>query len=97
MNSFVNRSNQRLNSPSLCASMDDVPLKIPMVSAQAMEEDIGITVPDYLRILQETEVNIPTHFPNIYNDPHNAIFSFSFFFCFFLSNNAVLMAEFRAL
>lgn len=58
---------QRLYSSSLCASMDEVPLKIPMVSSQAVEEGVEITVPDYLSILQETEVNIPTstQFPHV--------------------------------
>lgn len=82
-------SNQRPNSPSLCVSMDDVPLKIPMVSSQAVEEDVEITVPDYLSILQETEVNIPTHFPHTYNNPHN-VFSFS-------SSNVVKIGEVSAL
>lgn len=40
--------------------MEDVPLKIPMVFSQAVKEDVQITVLDYLSILQETEVNIPT-------------------------------------
>lgn len=40
--------------------MDGVPLKIPMVPSQAVEEDVNITVPDYLSILQDTEVSIPT-------------------------------------
>lgn len=70
--------------------MDDVPLKIPMVSSQAVEEDVKITVPDYLGILQETEVNIPTHFPHMDNDPHNVIFPFS-------SSNVVIMVGVRAL
>lgn len=61
-----------------------------MVPSQAGEEGIEITVPDYLSILQETEVTIPTHFPHMYYDPHNVIFSF-----FFSSN--VLMVEVGAL
>lgn len=72
---FLCGSDQRLNSLSLCVRMDDVPLKIPVVSSQLVKEDVEITVPDYLGILQETEVNIPTHFSHMYNDLHN-VFSF---------------------
>lgn len=44
-------------SPSELSSMDDVPLKMPQGVSQEVIEDVNITVPDYLTILQETEVS----------------------------------------
>lgn len=39
-------------------SMDSVPLKMPQGAPQKVNEDIQVIVPDYLSILQETEVSV---------------------------------------
>lgn len=36
--------------------MDSIPLKMPQGAPQTVSEDVDVTLPDYLRILQETEV-----------------------------------------
>lgn len=38
--------------------MDGVPLKMPQSASQELKEDFEIMVPDYLAILQETEVSM---------------------------------------
>lgn len=38
-------------------SMDSIPLKMPQGAPQTVNEDVEVTLPDYLRILQETEVS----------------------------------------
>lgn len=38
------------------SSMDGVPLKMPQGSSQEVKKDVKVIVPDYLNILQETEV-----------------------------------------
>ena len=42
------------------SSMDGVPLKMPQSLSQEVKEDIKVIVPDYLTILQETEVSTNT-------------------------------------
>lgn len=37
--------------------MDSIPLKMPQGAPQTVNEDVDVTIPDYLRILQETEVS----------------------------------------
>lgn len=36
--------------------MDSIPLKMPQAAPQTVGEDVKITIPDYLRTLQETAV-----------------------------------------
>lgn len=43
-------------SVSEFSSMDGVPLKMPQGPPQEVKEDVKIIIPDYLVILQETEV-----------------------------------------
>lgn len=38
--------------------MDSIPLKMPQGASQTVNEDVEVTIPDYLRILQETEVSL---------------------------------------
>lgn len=40
------------------SSMDGVPLKMPQNASQELKEDFKVIVPDYLTILQETEVSM---------------------------------------
>jgi len=43
--------------------MDGIPLKMPQAAAlQEVKDDVRVTVPDYLTILQETEVRGPFYF-----------------------------------
>lgn len=60
LNGIKNRSNQKLNCVCVCVclSMDGVPLKMPQGASQQVKEDIKVIVPDYLTILQETEVTV---------------------------------------
>lgn len=37
--------------------MDGVPLKIPHSASQKVKDDVKVVVPDYLTILQDTEVS----------------------------------------
>lgn len=74
--------------------MGDVPLKMPRLFSQAVEEDIRITIPDYLSILQETEVSIPTHFHDWYDGLTGAIIQIPLRLG---NSNDILMAEGRAL
>lgn len=38
--------------------MDSVPLKVPQVVSQEVRQHVEVNVPDYLTILQETEVSV---------------------------------------
>lgn len=38
--------------------MDGVPLKVPQVVSQEVKQQVKVNVPDYLSVLQETEVNV---------------------------------------
>ncbi len=38
--------------------MDGVPLKLPQGASEEVKEDVRVIVPDYLTILQETEVSV---------------------------------------
>lgn len=38
--------------------MDSIPLKMPQCESLTVNEDVEVTIPDYLRILQETEVSL---------------------------------------
>lgn len=58
----------------VCASMGDVPLKVPELFSPAAEEDIRIPIPDYLSILRQTEVSRTAHFQYMCFDPHTAVF-----------------------
>lgn len=39
-------------------SMDSIPLKMPQGAPQTVNDDVDVTIPDYLRILQATEVSL---------------------------------------
>lgn len=38
--------------------MDSIPLKMPQCVSLTVNEDVEVTIPDYLRTLQETEVSL---------------------------------------
>lgn len=38
--------------------MDSIPLKVPQGAPQTVNEDVAVTIPDCLSILQETEVSL---------------------------------------
>lgn len=38
--------------------MDGVPLKMPQAFPQEVKENVGVMVPDYLSVLQQTEVRV---------------------------------------
>lgn len=38
--------------------MDSIPLKMPQAAPQAVNEGVDVLIPDYVTILQETEVSL---------------------------------------
>lgn len=48
---------ERSNCVCVCR-MDSVPLKVPQVVSHEVRQHVEVNVPDYLAILQETEVSV---------------------------------------